>query len=191
MDKTDKVGKFEKLGARIGKLVERKQNFYGNSFGKSGDIMRILYPTGIALDQMDDALAVVRVIDKLFRIATDRDALGESPFFDIAGYGLLGADAVYERAAADTSIREDFLREMDPFAMWLKEACDLEGGNREPESLLIENYQKWNEMSGIASLGKFKFRKRLDELGPKIKRVFVRLLSGEMDVCYEGIGLKQ
>ena len=38
--------------------------------------------------------AVVRVLDKLFRIATDRDALGESPWRDIAGYGLLGARRV-------------------------------------------------------------------------------------------------
>jgi hypothetical protein len=30
-------------------------------------------------------------LDKLFRIATARDALGESPYRDIAGYGLLGA----------------------------------------------------------------------------------------------------
>lgn len=28
---------------------------------------------------------------RAFRAATDRDALGESPWRDIAGYGLLGA----------------------------------------------------------------------------------------------------
>ncbi|MBW2598588.1 MAG: hypothetical protein JRC60_00445 [Deltaproteobacteria bacterium] len=36
-------------------------------------------------------MAVTRIIDKLFRIATDKDALGESPYHDIAGYGILGA----------------------------------------------------------------------------------------------------
>jgi len=30
-------------------------------------------------------------VDKLFRIATDKDALGESTYRDIAGYGILGA----------------------------------------------------------------------------------------------------
>jgi hypothetical protein len=29
-------------------------------------------------------------IGKLFRIATKKDAFGESPFKDIAGYGILG-----------------------------------------------------------------------------------------------------
>lgn len=80
---------FAALGTAIGDLVEQKQAAYGDSFGKSGAVMRILYPAGIRLEQMDDALTVVRVIDKLFRIATARDALGESPWRDIAGYSLL------------------------------------------------------------------------------------------------------
>ena len=80
---------YEELGQDIGKLVTKKQAAYGDSFGKSGDIMRILYPDGISIDKLDDALTVVRVVDKLFRIATDRDALGESPWQDIAGYSIL------------------------------------------------------------------------------------------------------
>lgn len=79
------------LAGEIGRLVESKQAAYGDSFGKAGDIMRILYPAGIGPGQIDDALCIVRIIDKLFRIATDKDALGESPYRDIAGYGLLGA----------------------------------------------------------------------------------------------------
>jgi hypothetical protein len=77
------------IGASIGALVETKQKLYGNSFGKSGDIMRILYPNGIPPEKLDDALTIVRIVDKLFRIATDRDALGESPWQDIAGYAIL------------------------------------------------------------------------------------------------------
>ena len=73
----------------IAALVSEKQRAYGNSFGKSRDVIRILYPDGISREQYADALAVIRVIDKLFRIATDRDALGESPWQDIAGYALL------------------------------------------------------------------------------------------------------
>jgi len=81
---------YEQLGSNIGKLVEVKQAAYGDSFSKSGEIMRILYPEGIGYEQMDDALTVVRIIDKLFRSATDKDALGESHYSDIVGYGLLG-----------------------------------------------------------------------------------------------------
>lgn len=80
---------YRDLGASIGELVEKKQAAYGDSFGKSGQVMRILYPDGITSEKLDDALTVVRVLDKLFRIATDRDALGESPWRDIAGYALL------------------------------------------------------------------------------------------------------
>lgn len=82
---------YAKLGEEIGRLVEEKQAAYGDSFGKSGAVMRVLYPAGIAPEQMDDALCIVRILDKLFRIATDKDALGESPYRDIAGYAILGA----------------------------------------------------------------------------------------------------
>lgn len=82
--------RFGKLGNEIGALVSDKQVAYGDSFGKSGQVMRILYPDGILPEQMDDALTVVRVLDKLFRIATKKDAFGESPWKDICGYGLLG-----------------------------------------------------------------------------------------------------
>ena len=81
---------YESRAAELGRLVQSKQHAYGNSFGKSGSIMRVLYPYGIKPEQMDDALAIVRVIDKLFRIATDKTAFGESPWKDIMGYALLG-----------------------------------------------------------------------------------------------------
>lgn len=83
------MGAYAEIGQSIGALVEEKQKAYGDSFGKSGDVMRILYPDGIPPSKLDDALTVVRVLDKLFRIATDRDALGESPWRDVAGYSIL------------------------------------------------------------------------------------------------------
>ena len=95
---------YEELGRRVGALVSEKQKAYGDSFGRSGAIMRVLYPNGISVEEFDDALAVIRIIDKLFRIATDRDALGESPFQDIAGYGLLGA--ARNEANADQSHKQ-------------------------------------------------------------------------------------
>lgn len=83
-------GVYGQLGLDVGLLVDKKQAAYGDSFGRSGEVLRQLYPDGIRPEQYDDLLAVTRVVDKLFRIATDRDALGESPWRDIAGYGLLG-----------------------------------------------------------------------------------------------------
>lgn len=80
---------YSELGREIGELVEKKQAAYGSSFDHSGGVLRVLYPKGIAPEQYDDALALVRIIDKLFRIANHRDAFGESPARDLVGYALL------------------------------------------------------------------------------------------------------
>jgi len=83
--------RFEKIGSEIGKLVDLKNNAYGSSFEKSEQILKILYPDGVEPSQYKNMLALTRIIDKLFRIANQKDAFGESPFKDIAGYGILGA----------------------------------------------------------------------------------------------------
>jgi hypothetical protein len=82
---------YAEMGKLLGELTQMKNAAYGDSFDKCGDILAILYPSGIRPEQYRDALAIVRVIDKLFRIATRKDAFGESPWKDIAGYGILGA----------------------------------------------------------------------------------------------------
>lgn len=72
----------------IGNLVAEKQLQYGDSFGNAGKVLRVLYPNGISIDQMEDALVVVRIVDKLFRVANNN--MGEEDAFqDITGYGLL------------------------------------------------------------------------------------------------------
>lgn len=103
---------YANLGDAIGSLVEEKQRAYGDSFGRSGQILRILYPTGIPLDKLDDALAITRVLDKLFRIATDRDALGESPWRDIVGYALLATKRVEDAKPQASSVKEQVAEQM-------------------------------------------------------------------------------
>lgn len=82
------------IALEIGELVARKQTQYGDSVGKTGKIMRVLYPDGIPVHAIPDALLTVRVLDKLSRIsqrgADGKDLGGESPWQDICGYGLLG-----------------------------------------------------------------------------------------------------
>ena len=95
--KTHRPDAYETLGAQIGQLVCKKQAAYGNAFGRAGDVLRVLYPNGVKPEQYDDMLAVTRIVDKLFRIATMKDAFDESPFADIAGYGLLGAQRHAEK----------------------------------------------------------------------------------------------
>ncbi len=76
------------IGSEVGELVAIKQTQYGNSFGNAGKVMALLYPNGISLEQMDDALVVVRIIDKLYRIANGSQG-DESPYKDICGYAIL------------------------------------------------------------------------------------------------------
>jgi len=82
-------GRYEELGKEIGELVDIKNAAYGDSFNRSGNILKELFPKGIAPDQYDDVLAMIRIIDKMFRIATNKDAFGENPWRYIAGYAIL------------------------------------------------------------------------------------------------------
>lgn len=81
--------KYEELAIKIGQLVDKKNNAYGDSFNKCGDFLKILYPNGVSPDQYTDLLGIVRVFDKLMRIANKKDAFDENPWKDIVGYGLL------------------------------------------------------------------------------------------------------
>ena len=94
---------FEKIAAEIGSLVQEKNEAYGDSFGQSSRILEVLYPDGIRTEQFRDALAITRVIDKLFRLANKKDAFGESPWRDICGYAVLGVanDESTERLLSD------------------------------------------------------------------------------------------
>ena len=87
---TEIPNRFMEAGTKLGELVGEKNLAYGDAFSKAGDVLRILYPNGVQPDQYVDMLAVVRVLDKLFRIANNKQAFGESPWVDVAGYGLLG-----------------------------------------------------------------------------------------------------
>ncbi len=94
---SDPVKKFVEMGKALGEITQLKNEAYGDSFKKAGDVFRILYPDGILPEQYDDMLAQARILDKQFRIATRKDAFGESPYRDIAGYGILGAVADEEK----------------------------------------------------------------------------------------------
>ena len=100
------MANFEKIAAEIGSLVQEKNEAYGDSFGQSSRILEVLYPDGIRPEQFRDALAITRVIDKLFRLANKKDAFGESPWRDICGYAVLGV-ANDEFTAAPAAKEED------------------------------------------------------------------------------------
>jgi len=88
--KPNHQGTYEVIGASVGRTVDEKQSAYGNSFGQSEKFLNLLWPDGIPVSAYSDVLVIIRMWDKMKRIATDKDAFGESPYKDIAGYGLLG-----------------------------------------------------------------------------------------------------
>jgi hypothetical protein len=90
------MNKFEELATEVAKLVATKQVAYGDSFGKAGTCLRQMFPNGIKPGQYDDLLTIARIIDKLFRIASNPEAFGENPYKDICGYALLGMNRYNE-----------------------------------------------------------------------------------------------
>lgn len=150
---------YQKTGLEIGKLVAEKQAAYGDSFGKSGKVLELLYPDGISPEQYRDALTVVRIVDKLFRIATRKDAFGESPYKDIAGYGLLGVAAdereregertfvvrtrVAQTATAPQRTHEEMLAEIDEAVD--KEIAKAEGSPQQAMAEALERAAKEGE----------------------------------------------
>ena len=89
---------YEELGTQIGKLVTQKNKAYGDSIVKSASILKELFPNGIQPDKYSDMLLMVRIVDKLSRIANQKEAFEESPYTDIAGYGILG---IYKDSETD------------------------------------------------------------------------------------------
>jgi hypothetical protein len=83
------MNKYKIAAEEIADLVTEKNKAYGDSFAKAGGILKILYPNGIPPESYQTVLVITRIIDKLFRIATDKDALNEDPWKDIMGYALL------------------------------------------------------------------------------------------------------
>lgn len=80
---------FEEKGRQIGALVDIKNQQYGDSTNKTGQILAILYPDGVKPEQYHDMMLITRILDKLNRIANGNQG-GENAFQDLAGYGLLG-----------------------------------------------------------------------------------------------------
>ena len=111
---------YKDIADNVAKLVEEKQEAYGNSFGKSCSVLEVLYPDGVKPADYPDLLTVVRVLDKLFRVATNKDAFGESPWKDIMGYSLL---ATYRDYSDKYTVSKDSVN-ADSVNIWGVEYVD-------------------------------------------------------------------
>ena len=113
----DSKDAFKEIAKAMGETVVQKNTVYGNSFGKSADFIKLLYPNGIQPHQYNDILLIARIFDKLVRIATGAED-EESPYLDIGGYAILGH---HTREASGAESDPDFL---DNFHRACKE-CQL------------------------------------------------------------------
>jgi hypothetical protein len=96
------------IAAEVGETVAAKGAAYGDAFSVSAQFLEMLFPYGVPVDRYSEVALLVRVFDKLKRIATANDPYGESPWLDVAGYALLGAaqDGKCKSKAADAAQRD-------------------------------------------------------------------------------------
>lgn len=82
---------YEELAVSIGRMTDEKSRQYGDSAQRAEAIMKVLYPNGVPVNAFKNALLVIRICDKLCRIATAAEGDNEDAWRDIAGYGLIGS----------------------------------------------------------------------------------------------------
>ena len=101
--KEKSTGTYERIATDIGKLCDEKNKHYGNSFAQSKEFLQLLWPNGVPVESYTDMLGIIRIFDKLKRIATSPEAFGENPCSDVIGYALLMIKAAEDRKKALSS----------------------------------------------------------------------------------------
>lgn len=102
---------YEEIGQELGKLIDTKQKAYGDSITSCGELLKIFMKKWKGEDglyHIPESLLwhismMVRIIDKQNRIFNnpDFDLMGENPYKDICGYGLLADTKIKERESAN------------------------------------------------------------------------------------------
>lgn len=82
------MNKYRVVTDQLADVVNDKNSAYGNSVEKAPQCLAVLYPDGIKVADYQDALFVLRILDKLARISSPH-ADKEDPVLDIAGYSIL------------------------------------------------------------------------------------------------------
>lgn len=104
----DMSGIYEKKGRELGALVDTKQAAYGNAITQTYEVVKAFMTPyfdeetktyTIPQSLLQHLLLQVRIIDKQNRIFNNPngDLMSESPYGDLGGYGLLGANMVIDK----------------------------------------------------------------------------------------------
>jgi len=100
---------FVGVAKEIGELLVIKDAAYGSAFEKTKEIFKILFPAGLPVGAYDDALTIMRILDKICRLGVlctnpeeNKTAeRTEDAWKDIAGYAIKALSAERKRASED------------------------------------------------------------------------------------------
>lgn len=93
-------------------LLEKKNAAYGNAFNKTTEHLNLLFPDGVVPEQYSDLMFIVRILDKLNRIANSSLLPPEEgkldAYRDISGYATLGIKAILDSDfLTETSLKKE------------------------------------------------------------------------------------
>jgi hypothetical protein len=78
----------KEIAVDIAEVVQIKGEAYGDALSSTTLCLDALYPEGMNGDDYANAALIIRILDKLKRIATNNENAGENPWLDVAGYAL-------------------------------------------------------------------------------------------------------
>jgi hypothetical protein len=80
---------FSEIADELATMLAVKNRKYGDSYAKMAHVLPLFYPNGVPADGLLDAVFILRIVDKLMRIASDQRDDEEDPLLDLCGYGIL------------------------------------------------------------------------------------------------------
>lgn len=99
------MDKFSEIARQIGEIVSSKNKQYGDAINSTSVFLKELYPNGIKPEQYGDLGLIIRIHDKLKRIANGNNG-NEDAYSDLAGYGILGVDMNNRTKAEMVTVNE-------------------------------------------------------------------------------------
>lgn len=105
---------FRDIAVETAEILEIKNRAYGNSFNKTSEFLKLLFPDGVVDDQYCHLMYIIRVLDKIGRIANSSLLPPEEgiidAYKDINGYTTLMLKMLYdsvEKQKAEAEEQED------------------------------------------------------------------------------------
>lgn len=79
------------IGKGITHMAAEKNESYNNSYSRTDEFLKLIFPDGIPVEKYSMIAPIVRWWDKTNRMISKPNAYGESPRIDMVGYAILDA----------------------------------------------------------------------------------------------------